>query len=318
MSPDRPPRILVVDDNRLVRELVRDTFREAGFEVALAADGAEALASAREARPDVVVTDVVMPNMDGWALCEALKADTGLREIPVVFLASQRDVPERLRGLRLGAHDYVCKPFSSEELLVRVRAILERETRARGASAGRSALAGHTSHMAVSDLVQFLAINGKTGALRLRGAEESGRIQLREGRIVGAATLRTHGRKALYRMLTWTDAAFEFDPVDDPEVNDDMGPSPQRQLMDALVATDDLARVRATLPADDAVLALAEGARELFAQAADLSPVDRDVLQAVAARSTLRQVLDAGDGTDLEIARAVARLIDRGAIEPVS
>jgi hypothetical protein len=170
----------------------------------------------------------------------------------------------------------------------------------------------------VSDLVQFLAMNGKTGALRLRGAAESGRVQLREGRVVGASTLRTRGRKALYRMLCWTDAAFEFDPVDDPDVADDMGPSPQRLLMDALVATDDLARLRATLPQDDTVLALADEARSLFAQAADLSPVDRDVLQAVAARSTVRQVLDAGDGTDLEIARAIARLIDRGAIEPVS
>lgn len=316
MTLDRRSRILIVDDNRLVRELVGDTFREAGFEVDLAADGAEALRITGERTPDLVVTDVAMPGMDGWALCEALKSGPATREIPVVFLAAQREIPDRLRGLRLGAYDYLCKPFSTEELLLRVRAILERAERVRAAGL-RSALAGHTSHMPVPDLVQFLALNGKTGALRLRGAGESGRIQFREGKVVGAATLRTRGRKALFRMLSWTDADFDFDPDDDPGTADDLGPSSPRLLMDALVATDDLARVRATLPPDDAVLGVGEAARGLFAEAAELSPVEREVLQAAARRLTLRQAFDAGDGTDVEIARAVAHLLGRGAIELV-
>lgn len=319
---DGPPKILVVDDNRLVRELVRDTFTEAGFAVATAASGREALEEVALVRPDLVTTDVVMPDLDGWGLCEAIKANPATHEIAVVFLSSQRDVPDRVRGLRLGADDFICKPFSTEELLVRVRAILERRARPAGAppvvalSGPRSILSGHTSHLPTPDLVQILAINGKTGRLTLKG-HDVGHIHLRDGKIVGASTPTTRGRKALYRMLGWTNTNFEFDPTDDGEVEDEIGLASQRLLMDALVATDDLERIRQSLPSERAQLGLAEGATALFAVANELSMIEREVLRAAAECSTLHEILESGEGTDLEIARAVARLLEKNAIAPL-
>lgn len=315
---DYPTAVLVVDDNRLVRELVRDTFLEAGFTVITAAHGREALDRVAEERPDLIITDVVMPEMDGWALCEALKSDPHTRDVPLVFLAGQREIPHRLRGLRMGAYDYLTKPFSTEELLLRVRLILER-TRA-GSAAGeapRSYLSGHTSHLPVADLVQLLAMNGKTGCLRLRAAGEAGRLHFRGGRIVGAFTPRSRGRKALFRLLSWGEADFHFDPVDDPSVTEDLEANTQRLLMDALVSLDDLARLKPDLPTEDLPLEMTLGARPLLSTPGELNSVELALLREARARTTLRELFDRLDATDLEIARAVVRLLQAGAIGPV-
>ena len=315
--------ILVVDDNRLVRELIRDTFTEAGFVVVTASGGAEALERLEEKRADLIITDVAMPDMDGWAFCEAVKGDPRFREIPLVFLASHREVPERLRGFRLGAYDYLSKPFSVEELLVRVRLILERTRGETGLAAGeggsdaeRQALAGHTSHFPIADLLQLLSVNGKTGTLVVSG-RDSGRVHVREGRIVGAVAGTARGRKALFRMVGWTDADFRFEPKDDPAVVDDLGPSTERLVMDALVALDDLARLRDQLPPGPALVGVAEGVRELLADPASVSPLEFAVIREARERSSLDTMLERIDAADIEIARAVAALLARGAIRPL-
>jgi CheY-like chemotaxis protein len=316
MGSDYPPSILVVDDNRLVQELIRDTFVAEGFAVRTAAHGREGLERAAEERPDLIITDVEMPEMDGWAFCEALKSDPQTRDVPLIFLAAEREVHHRLRGLRLGAYDYLCKPFSPEELLVRVKLILERSRKGSPANeTPRSFLAGHTSHMPIPDLVQLLAMNGKTGCLRLRGPE-MGRIHFREGRVVGAFTARARGRKALLRVMSWSDADFHFDPVDDPALSEDLGDDTQRLLMDALVALDDLEHLRVRLPRLDAHFRLGEGARALLTRAEELEETDLQVLRLAREGITLREILDRTEGTDLEVTRALLRLLDQHGLEP--
>lgn len=318
MNSNLPLSILVVDDNRLVRELVRDTFLEAGYAVITATNGQDALVRVAEERPDLIITDVVMPEMDGWALCEALKADPHTRDVPLVFLAGQRDVPQRLRGLKLGAYDYLTKPFSTEELLLRVKLILERTRQ--GAAAGespRTYLSGHTSHLPVADLVQLLALNNKTGCLRLRSAGSAGRVHFRAGRIVGAFTARARGRKALLRIIGWTEADFHFDPLDDPSVGDELEINTQRVLMDALVALDDLARLRPDLPTEELLLELGPPAAALLRTPGATGAVEYSVLRAVQARICLRDLLDRLDASDLEICTALIRLLHSGAVVPV-
>jgi len=313
-----PATILVVDDSRLVRELIRDSFVEAGYSVATAAGAEEALARLGEALPDLILSDVAMPGMDGWALCEAVKSDPRYAEIPFVFLSGHREVPERLRGLRLGAYDYLLKPFSVEELLVRVRLILDR-TGLPGAPKPepKPGLSGHTSHLAVADLIQLLSVNGKTGTLTLV-AEQSGRVQLREGRIVGATAGSASGRKALYRLVGWTDAEFRFEPQDDPDAADDLGPSVQRLVMDALVGLDDLSRLKQELPASSRPFAVSDGVRALLADPAALSPVEFAILREAREHASLDAMLERVDAPDVEIVRTVADLLDRGAIAPVA
>ncbi len=123
-SPAPEARLLVVDDEPNIRELLSTSLRFAGFEVHTAADGQEALKQAEKVRPDLMVLDVMMPDLDGFAVTRRLR-ERG-RDIPVLFLTARDDVADRVTGLTVGGDDYVTKPFSLEEVGARIRAIPRR------------------------------------------------------------------------------------------------------------------------------------------------------------------------------------------------
>ena len=118
------PRILVVDDDRAVRESLRRSLEFNGYDVALASDGAEALAGIGGLAPDVVVMDVMMPRLDGIETTRALRSAGN--DLPILVLTARDSVGDRVEGLDAGADDYLTKPFALEELLARIRALLRR------------------------------------------------------------------------------------------------------------------------------------------------------------------------------------------------
>ncbi len=124
-TPTSPaPRVLVVDDDRAVRESLRRSLEFNGYAVALAADGAEALAGIAAAAPDVVIMDVMMPRLDGLEATRALRAAGN--DVPILVLTARDAVGDRVEGLDAGADDYLTKPFALDELLARLRALLRR------------------------------------------------------------------------------------------------------------------------------------------------------------------------------------------------
>jgi two-component system OmpR family response regulator len=119
-----PATVLVVDDEPNILELLAAALRLSGFEVYAAENGARALTAAKEARPDIVVLDVMLPDCDGFSLARQLRAT--LDQVPVLFLTARDAVEDRIAGLTAGGDDYVTKPFSLEEVVLRLRAILRR------------------------------------------------------------------------------------------------------------------------------------------------------------------------------------------------
>jgi two-component system alkaline phosphatase synthesis response regulator PhoP len=119
-------RVLVAEDERDVAELLRYTLAREGFEVILAANGADALREARDSRPDVVLLDLMLPQVNGWELCRRLKQDPATRALPVIMLTARAEEGDKVLGFELGADDYVTKPFSTRELVARVRAVVRR------------------------------------------------------------------------------------------------------------------------------------------------------------------------------------------------
>ena len=117
-------RILVVDDEESITQLLSTALRYEGFDVQTAATGREALREVESFRPDLVLLDVMLPDLDGFEVQRRLPG--GVSRLPVVFLTARRDTEDRVRGLTVGADDYVTKPFSLEELIARVRAVLRR------------------------------------------------------------------------------------------------------------------------------------------------------------------------------------------------
>ena len=119
-------KILVVDDEPDALELVRFNLKNAGFDVVTAADGREAVKSARALLPDLILLDVMLPEIDGMEACKLLRRDPATTAIPIMMLTAKASEIDRVLGLELGADDYVTKPFSPRELVLRVKAILRR------------------------------------------------------------------------------------------------------------------------------------------------------------------------------------------------
>ena len=123
---DAMTRVLVIDDEAPIRLLCRVNLEAEGMEVLEAGDGPAGLEQARSAGPDVILLDVMMPGLDGWAVAEELVDDESTRDIPIVFLTARAELRDRARGLELGGVDYVTKPFNPVELASRVRNLLAR------------------------------------------------------------------------------------------------------------------------------------------------------------------------------------------------
>lgn len=119
-------KILVVDDDHAIRTLIRGVFEHEGYSVLEAQDGEEGFAVARNQNPSVVLLDVMMPRMDGFSICKQLKDSPITRHIPLIFVTVKEQVEARLEGFRVGADDYITKPFSPLELVARVEAVIHR------------------------------------------------------------------------------------------------------------------------------------------------------------------------------------------------
>lgn len=124
-------KILVVDDERSVTDLLAYNLRKAHYDVLVAADGRQALKLAREAGPDLILLDLMIPEIDGLDVCRELRKTSG---VPIIMITAKGEEIDRVVGLELGADDYVCKPFSIRELLARIKAVLRRAEPESGAA----------------------------------------------------------------------------------------------------------------------------------------------------------------------------------------
>jgi len=123
-------RVLVVEDSQDIAELIRHYLERAGHGVAVQGSGRDALIAARQSPPDLVVLDVMLPGMDGMQVCQALRSEPSTAAVPILMLTARGEEADRVKGLELGADDYVTKPFSPKELVARVAALLRRTERA--------------------------------------------------------------------------------------------------------------------------------------------------------------------------------------------
>jgi DNA-binding response OmpR family regulator len=122
-------RVFIVEDSADIAELVRHYLRRAGYEATVFGSGRDALVGVRKAAPDLVVLDLMLPGMDGLEVCQALRNDPATARLPILMLTARGEEADRVRGLELGADDYVTKPFSPKELVARVGALLRRADR---------------------------------------------------------------------------------------------------------------------------------------------------------------------------------------------
>jgi len=127
------PRALVVEDDPDIGQLLTHYLQKAGFEPTLLTTGREVVARARRDKFDVILLDLMLPGLDGLQVCRALRADPGTAAVPIIMLTAKGEESDRIAGLELGADDYITKPFSPNEVIARIRALLRRAQRPAGA-----------------------------------------------------------------------------------------------------------------------------------------------------------------------------------------
>ncbi len=206
-------KILIVDDNPTILKLVCQSLEKSG-ELITATDGADALMKAIELKPDLIISDFSMPVMDGRALFEKLRARKETQNIPFVFLASQKDMDERLRMVVDGVEDYFVKPFFVRDLARQARRItarlLQQQLEKRGAARG-GAVTGRLSEMNLMDWMTSLEQGRKTCALILRRDNEQCTVFFNEGQVTHATYGDLVGDQAVFKVLTWTEGDWELD-----------------------------------------------------------------------------------------------------------
>lgn len=176
-------RLLLVEDERMLAEILSDTLSDRDFEVRLAFDGLEALEQLRHWKPEVIVADVMMPRMDGFTLVRRLRSEGC--EAPVLFLTARSSTEDVVKGFESGGNDYLKKPFAIDELIVRVRALAARFTPTEEGEVASFQLGLYTFNPTLA----ALTLGDKTEKLPTREAEVLLRLCQRMGRTVESATL---------------------------------------------------------------------------------------------------------------------------------
>ena len=206
--------VLVVDDDEAWRVTAAQIVRDAGHRAVCAKNGLDALRRAVESPPDLIVTDLHMPALDGWQFIRLVRARPGLADVPIVLVASRINDEERLRAYQLGVSDFVTKPFADEELAFSVQRVLERARAYPRKIASAGTLRGDLSQVSVGRLLTLLASEQREGTLLIVGAEEISSIQLRNGQVIRVDLADRHqeltGIARLYQVLDWVSGRFEF------------------------------------------------------------------------------------------------------------
>lgn len=181
-------KILVVDDEPDVTELVSYKLAQDGFKVQCINDPLMFMGVARDFRPDLIILDIMMPELNGIQICRMLRADPIMKEIPVIFLTARGEADDRVKGLETGADDYICKPFNTKELSLRIRALFKRLNRPESGLNNHELVIGSIrinidKHQLFVDDQQVELTATEFRLLRLL-VERKGRVQSRENLLV--------------------------------------------------------------------------------------------------------------------------------------
>lgn len=206
--------ILIIDDNPYIIKLIGMYLEKAGFEVITAEDGVQGLARSQEDDPDLIITDIMMPNLDGIELCEKIRSDSRNPMVPLIFLTAVDSEISMQRGFRAGADQYLVKAgINTEVLLAMVKKLLGRSERIKEIDVNANAgFSGNFQDLTLTELIQLLHLNQKTGILEIkREPYPDSTVYFDSGEVIHARIGNDeHDEKALSTLSNWKKGDFYF------------------------------------------------------------------------------------------------------------
>lgn len=310
------PTILVADGDPKNLQILRESLEASGFEVIVASDGLQAWQKISSDVPDLILSEVNLPKLDGFQLLEKLKADPVTSSIPLMFLTNRRELQDRVRSLRGGVKDYMIKPLHVKEVIARVRMILRRMERIREEEIeSNHKLAGRLEEFSVIDLIENFGMERKTGILTLYNANNrSGEIYFRDGAVINASLGNLRAEKAVYQMLPWKRGHFTM-TFKEISVADEIAVSNLGLLLQGFKRMEERERMFKMLPSPETTFVTTETFRNII-QKRELTTDVAKFIALVDGKRDILQIIDESTYDDIKTLERLVKLYQQGFIKP--
>ena len=208
-------KILIVDEDSNYISGLRNGLNEAGHEVIYWDDGKKALELTKSIQPDLIISEVNLPQIDGHVLFKEIKAIPELKNVPFIFISNQKKVDDRIRSMELGIDDFISKPFYVDEVIARIDNLLnEVISFANSKFNTEKGFSGDISEMNLIDLIQTLELGKKSGIIKLKYQNYQGNVYIKNGEIVDATLDNLPPKEALLKICVWAEGSFFVEMAD--------------------------------------------------------------------------------------------------------
>lgn len=305
--------ILLVDGDARNLRVLEVSLRKTGYLVTTAVNGLDALEKVSTAKPDLIISDTHLPELDGFSFCERIKQSPPWSHIPFIFLTNQRSMEDKIRSLELGVEEILTKPIFVKEIVSRIRMLLQKHQRESLVKKDiRTPFSSSLADMAVIDLIQTLELGRKSCIVHLHNDQEhQGSIYLRNGQIIDAELGRLKGEMAVYRLLGWNEGVFEVE-FTTVEREDVIQRSNQILLMEGMRRIDEWGRLLEQLPPLNTIFEV--DFVELANRLGEIPDEVNSLLRLFDGRRSLLAVVDDCRYGDLEALDVICKLFFEGII----
>ncbi len=308
--------ILVIDSDPKNISILKDNLEAAGFQTITAADGFRAWQEIQNGTPQLILTEITIPELNGFQLLEKLQADPNYSHIPLVFLTNQRDVQQRVRAFQLGAKDYLIKPLHVKEVIAHIRMVLRR-TQKRQIDNSRyfMKVSGQLSEMSVADLIEKFSVERKSGVLTLNnGNNKTGKIYLRDGMIINASVGDLRMESAVYQMLPWNQGIFNMVYRDVHDIPDEISISNFGLLIEGAKRIEQMQEYLGKFPSPETVFAVTQTFLNIIRKK-KLADDVTEFISMIDGKRTIRQIIEDSHYEYIKTLERLHRLYQQGFIE---
>ncbi|MDQ7065603.1 MAG: response regulator [candidate division KSB1 bacterium] len=312
------PVILVVDADPKNLQILREGLESSGFTVLAAVDGQEAWEKVYTERPDLILSEVSLPKLDGFQLLERIKQEPTTAAIPIMFLTNRREIQDRVRSLRGGVKDYMIKPLHVKEVIARIRMILRRMERMRNEEVEPTRkLVGRLEEYSVADLIENFGVERKSGVLSVYNENnKNGEIYFRNGAVVHATLGTLKAEKAVYQMLPWRRGHFIM-TFKEVQVEDTISVSNLGLLLHGFKRIEEREKLFKMLPSPETTCVLTDNFRKILSKK-ELSVEAAKFLTLIDGKRDIMQIIDESSYDDLKTLERLVKLYQQGFIKPGS